>query len=316
VATAVAILGLAGCGSSGTGTGKAAGDGGIRVAEVVARADASRQPIDAAPSPDGKMIYFAATGDTGPAAFSVPAGGGPVATIAQGAPLVKPTGITATADGSHLYVADQQAAAGAPGSGGGILAVATTVGAEGPTLLPGTAGRAPHGLDIVKQGAGDVVAFTGTDPVNGAVGLFQVPVGGGTVATIAEGSPFIAPDSVVMTAKGVAYVSDQGAGPGQGQVFRVSEGKITPVLTGLTLGAPAGVTLVNGDATLLVSSINTTTRSDQVLFVDLATGKATASSQGVGENRDSSGGLHRALNAPILAWCDVSRSGKVYRIEP
>jgi len=111
-------------------------------------------------------------------------------------------------------------------------------------------------------------------------------------------------------------VSDQGAGPGQGRVFSVTGGRATPVLTGLHLGAPAGVTLVHGDATLLVSSIEAATGSDQVLFLDLATGKTAATTKVIGANQNSAGGLHRALNAPILAWCDVSRSGKVYRVDP
>jgi len=316
----VALLGLTACGGSGGGSdtaGKVAGGGGIRVAEVVARTDPTHQPVDAAPSPDGAVIYFVATGEPGPALFSVPAGGGAVAKIVDGAPLVKPSGLTVATDGSHLYVADQQAdTAGAPGPGGGVLTLPTQAPSGAPTLLPGTAGRSPHGLDIVKQNGADSVYFTGTDPANGAPGLFQVPAVGGTVTTVAEGPPFISPDSVVVTGTGVAYVSDQGTGPGQGQVFSVSSGKATPVLTGQTLGAPAGVALVKGDATLLVSSVDSATRSDQVLFLDVATGKTTTSNHGIAENKNSSGGLHRAVGSPILAWCDVGRSGKVYRIEP
>ncbi len=321
VSVTVAILGLAACGSSGSSdgnAGKATGDGGLAVADVAARTDASRQPIDAAPSPDGKVIYYATTGDTAPALFSVPAGGGgTMATIAEGVPLAKPSGVAVATDGSRLYVADQQAVvAGGTGSGGAILTVATTATSQAPTLLSGTAGWAPHGLDIVKQGDTDVVYFTGTDPANGAPGLFQVPAAAGTVTTIAEGTPFISPDSVVVTAQGVAYVSDQGSGPGQGLVLRVKGTAVTPILTGLTLGKPAGVTLVNGDATLLISSIDPATRSDQVILLDLATGKTAVATKGIGKNKNSSGGLHRALRSPVVAWCDVSRSGKIYRIEP
>jgi hypothetical protein len=84
----------------------------------------------------------------------------------------------------------------------------------------------------------------------------------------------------------------------------------------LHLGAPAGVTLVGRDATLVVSSIDTATSSDQVVLLTLATGKTAVATRGVGVNKNSSGGLHRAANAPILAWADVSRSGKIYRVEP
>ena len=33
--------------------------------------------------------------------------------------------------------------------------------------------------------------------------------------TVAEGAPYMAPDAPVVTAAGVAYVSDQGPGPNQ-----------------------------------------------------------------------------------------------------
>ena len=313
---------LAACGGDGDegrpGTaGTVTGDPGIKVAEVVARTDAAHQPVDAAPSPDGGVIYFAATGDAGSAVFSVPAGGGAVAKIIEGAPLARPSGVAVATDGNRLFVADRLARqAGGTVVGGAILTVPTTGTSRAATLLAGTGGRAPRGLDVVRQGGTDVIYLTGTDPANGAPGLFQVPAAGGTVVTVAQGEPFISPDSVVVGAGGVAYVSDQGSGPGQGQVFRVSGGSVTPLLTRLHLGAPGGVTLIRGDTTLLVSSIDPATRSDQLLLLDLATGRTSATTEVIGTNKDSSGGLHRALNAPVLAWCDVSRGGAVYRIEP
>jgi len=69
--------------------------------------------------------------------------------------------------------------------------------------------------------------------------------------------------------------------------------------------------------TLLVSSIDAATRSDQVILLDLATGKTTVATKGIrGEQEQLFGGLHRALRSAVLAWCDVSRSGTIYRIEP
>ncbi len=344
VVAVVAVLGLAACGGGGNpGGGNAShpiGDRAIRAVEVVARAGVFQEPLDAAPSPDGRVIYFVATGDHGPAVFSVPGSGGAEPLVTDGAPLAKPTGVGVATDGQRIYVADQEArpaqaptataAAGAPGSSapatsapatsaaaaaGAILTVRTTTSAGGltaPTVLPGTVGRAPRGLDVVNQGDANVIYFTGTDPGDGKPGLFQVSSDGGTVLTIAEGAPFTSPDSVVVSAQGVAYVTDQGAGPGQGQVFRVSGGTVMPVLTGLHLGAPAGVTLVNNDATLLVSSIDGATLSDQVLFLDLATGTTAAATKVIGANKNSSGGLHRAHNATDLAWADIQ--GQVYRV--
>lgn len=49
--------------------------------------------------------------------------------------------------------------------------------------------------------------------------------------------------------------------------------------------------------------------------VDLATGRTAAATKVIGTNRNSAGGLHRAHAAPVLAWADVSRSGRVYRVD-
>lgn len=159
------------------------------------------------------------------------------------------------------------------------------------------------------------IYFTGRDPADGAPGLFQVPAAGGSVSTVAKGAPFISPDSVVVDAEGVAYVTDQGPGAGQGRVLRVGGGTVTSVLDGLHLGSPAGVTLAPGDAVLLVSSIDAVTRSDQVLFLDVATGRTAAATKVIGAHKDSAGGLHRAHDAPVLSWADVQRPGRVYRVD-
>lgn len=307
-----AAIGLAGCGSSGGAT-HAIGDSAFKAAVVVAQAD---QPVDAAPSPDGNVIYFVATGERGPGIFSVAGGGGTVSTVVEGAPFAEPTGVAVATDGSRVYVADQQAQKVGTTGAGAIVTVPANGALESPTLLTGTGGRSPRGLDVVNQGDADAIFFTGLDPANGAPGLFQVPAIGGTVLTVAEGAPFVSPDSVVVDAEGAAYVSDQGSGPGQGKVFRVAGGTVTPVLGSLHLGAPAGVTLIHDDATLLVSSLDATSLSDQVLFLDLATGKTATASKIIGQNNNSSGGLHRAHTASVLAWADVSRSGRVYRVEP
>ncbi len=325
VLTVAMLLGSAACGGGDGADDKIAGpllgDSAIKAAEVVARAEAFRRPIDAAPSPDGTLIYFSATGDQGSAVFRVPAGGGDVATLSEGGPLARPTGVAVATDGSRVYVADQQSeAAGTGGAGAGAGAILTIPATDGPaaaTPLPGTEGRSPRGLDVTRPAGGDadVIYFTGTDPADGSRGLFRVPAAGGEVTTVADGPPFLAPDSVVVAADGVAYVSDLRTGSGQGQVLRVAGGSVTPVLTGLHLGAPAGVTLVDDDATLLVSSIDPITRSDQVLFLDLATGRTDIATDVIGTNKDSSGGLHRARNAPVLAWADVRPGGRVYRVD-
>jgi hypothetical protein len=313
VVTAATFLGLAGCGSGGakSSAGHPLGDSAIQAIDVVARAGAGagsfQHPLDAAPSPDGSAIYFIAESGSAPAVLRVAGAGGAVSTVAAGAPLASPRGVAVATDGSHVYIADPQA-----GGGGAILTATTGVTGQVPDVLSGTEGLAPKGLDIGNQGPTDVITFTGTDPATRQPALFQVSSAGGTVTTLAEGAPFVAPDAVAVTAQGVAYVSDQGAGPGQGKVFRVVGATVTPVLTGLQLGSPAGVGLVNNDATLLVSSENAATLSDQVLFLDLASGKTGVASKVIGVNHDSSGGLHRANHAANIAWADIQ--GTVYRV--
>lgn len=307
---AVVVVGLAACGRGEDMTTRLTGDDAIRAAEVVAQTDASHQPVDAAPSPDGTVIYYVTTGDGDAAVLRVPAGGGTAATIAQGPPLGAPSGVAVATDGGRIYIADRQA-----GAAGAILTVATGGGPGAASPLAGTEGWSPRGLDVVGQPGGDVVYFTGTDPANQAPGLFRVPAAGGTVSIVAEGGLLTSPDSVVVNARGAAYVTDQGAGPGQGQVLRVDGGTVTSVHRDLRLGSPAGVTLAPDDSMLLVSSIDPASGADQVLFVDLATGRSTAATKVIGANRNTAGGLHRAHAAPVLAWADVQRPGRVYRVD-
>ena len=180
---------------------------------------------------------------------------------------------------------------------------------------PGAGHRPRHRGSVGPRSrrGGDDIYFTGTDPGTGQAGLFRVTTAGGAVATVASGAPFVSPDSVVVDGEGVAYVTDQGGGAGQGQVFKVDGGKVTPVLTGLRLGSPAGVTLVDDDATLLVSSVDDDTLADQVLFLQLGTGETAT--KVIGTSKSSSGGLHRSPDGSVLAWADVQRPGRVYRVE-
>ncbi len=302
VMLAAAVL-AGGCGGDGGDGGDGGGglDATLGKVSVVAETDAAQQLLDAAPSPDGKAFYFTAVGDAGGAVFRVAGDGGALTTVAEGAPLVRPTGISVAADGVRAFLAD-----------GAIynLPVVTMVGGDpAPGIVPGTEGRSARGLDVV----GNDIYFTGRDPGTGQEGLFRVSASGGAVTTVASGGPFVSPDSVVVAADGVAYVTDQGAGPGRGLVFRVAERVVTPLLTDLHLGAPAGVTLIHDEATLLVSSVDGTTRADQVLFLELDSGETAT--KVIGTSMDSSGGLHRAADSGVLAWADVQRPGRVYRVE-
>ena len=306
------LLGLGACGGGGDGDGESTvptiGDAAIKSATVVAQTEAPTQPVDAAPSPDGSTIYYLTTGDRGPALLEVAAeANSPSTTLAEGA---APGEAHRRRRRHRRCERLHRRPAGSPGQRRRSIRrilVAPTSGAADTHPASGTEGRAPKGLDVVSDGGADVVYFTGTDPANGNLGLFRVPAAGGAVTTVAAGAPFVSPDSVVVSARGVGYVTDQGSGTGKGQVIRVSEGAVTPVLSDLRLGTPAGVTLAPGDGTLLVSSIDASTSSDQVLFLHLASGTTAAAAKVVGANKDSSGGLHRAHASPVLAWADVQR---------
>jgi sugar lactone lactonase YvrE len=310
VAVALATLSAA-CGSGDGGrAGRPIGDDAISQVAVASMTGSSQQPLDAVPSPDGAVIFYTAAGEPAGSVVRV-APGGASSVIAEGGLLAMPSGISVTTDGARVLVADQRA-----GGNGAILGLPAGGARSDPVPLPGTQGYAPRGLDVVGAGGGDLVYFTGADPVTGAPGLFRIPAAGGSVTAVAQGAPFRSPDSAVVAKSGDVYVTDQGDGPGQGIVYRVSQGKAAPVLTGLTLGSPAGITLINGDDTLLVSSIDATSRSNQVLFLDLPTGKTAAAHKVIGVHMNSSGGLHRAHAAAVLAWADVQRPGRVYRVEP
>jgi len=313
VAVSAALLGLVGC-SGGTGTATPAthviGDDAIVAADVVARGGIFQHPLDAAPSPDGTTIYFVATGEAGPGVFSVATESGAVTPLAVGAPMFRPSAVAVSTDGGRLFAADSRTgSADAPGA---ILTASTGIGPVNLTVLDGTQGRSVRGLDVLHRDGGDVVYFTGTDPTTGASGVFEVPSSGGTASTVAQGGPFASLDSVAVTAKGVAYVTDRGAVPGQGAVYRIGDGAVTQILHDLHLGAPAGLALVDNDATLLVSSNDAGTQADQLLFLDLATGKTAAAGRTIGANKDTSGGLHRASSSQFLAWADTA--GQIYRI--
>jgi sugar lactone lactonase YvrE len=110
-------------------------------------------------------------------------------------------------------------------------------------------------------------------------------------------------------------VTDRGAAANQGAVLKVSGMGVAKVVD-VRLGDPGGIGLTRDGTTLLVSSQNAGTGADQVLLVDVATGKTGTASKVIGANHNSSGGLHRAYRSTVFAWADTRRSGMVYRVEP
>jgi Tol biopolymer transport system component len=101
--------------------------------------------VDAAPSPDGKQIYYAAlsrgnNGEDAPGVFRVTAPGSAIETLTSGGQLDYPVGIATSLDGKRLFIADRTAGASARGglfqlnAQGGELSSLSWV--DGPCRLP------------------------------------------------------------------------------------------------------------------------------------------------------------------------------------
>jgi DNA-binding beta-propeller fold protein YncE len=282
----------------------------VQSIELATRSGNFTTPLDATPDLEGNVIYFTATGPQGQGVFRVPASGGEGVEIKTGAPFVAPRGLAMATNGQQIYVTDPQAANGVkvgqifvqpsgfpPLSGGA------------PTPLRGTEGTGARGLEVVKENGADMIYFTGNDPSDGRPAVFKISASGSSAPTIVAKDPqFILPDGVTVTKSGVVYVTDQGsAGAKQGCVFRVEGARITKIANNIHMGDPAGVALTADDAVLMVSALDRTQGTSQVLLIDLAslqTGLVTK----VIEANKASGGLHRAYNNPkVFAWIDVKR---------
>jgi hypothetical protein len=289
---------------------------GPSVAINAAANDSDRSfPLDATPSPDGSNVYYTALsndadGNRVAGVFSVAADGGNVTMLASGDPLAAPVGITTSADGNTLFVAD-------PGAdvGGGILTVPS--GGGGAAVLMGTTGYRPQGVTVAEVNGKSAVYFTGIDPTSGDAGVFSVDPAGGTVVALATGSPFGEPGGVTVTSSGDAFVADALSANGTSAVIRVSGGTASVFVDRIGVGFPAGITALHDDSTLVVSGLDPATQSDIVYFVDVAAGKLSALTDTVGAFHTPAG-LHRAHDADVFAWADsrANDTGTVYVLRP
>jgi hypothetical protein len=263
---------------------------------VNAAAGNLNKPIDAAPNPLGKDIYFIATGPMGAGVFHVSAAGGTVDELYSGTPLVDPRGIAVSPDGTTLYVADRGAGMGKDGA---IFKMPAT--GDTPAAVPGTEGSHPTALDIFEQGTQVSIDFTGTDSM-GNPEVLEIPIDGGKASVLFAGAPLAEPNGIAVSSMHQVYVSDVKAGDGgKGQVFTVGGGKAVKLGPTFTAGDPTGIALTLDESKLLVSSLNDKDGSSQVLILDLVANASSVFNDVIKQN-NVSGGVHRARNKDIYAW--------------
>lgn len=292
----------------------------------VANTPEAAMPVDATPSPDGKVVYFIAFStrldedgirtERVPAVYQVAAGPGAApAKLFEGSPLTSPFGITISDDGQTLFIADSSADGGGEPerSDGRVFSMPAAGGS--PTALAGTEGITPAGIEAM----GASLYVTGRK--DGTPGLFKTGIGGGAVSPVAAGGPFTDPGGVAVARDGVAYVVDTGSavnGQALASVVKVTpDGKTEIVLDGIAVGHPAGIALTGDESALLVSGLDEAEGTDRVFRIKLADRSVAQLSKTIGEFYESAG-LHRARNADVYAWADshANTHGTVYVLSP
>ena len=211
-------------------------------------------------SPAGETIYALAADDSGqPAVVAVAVDGGGTRMLHAGAPLLYPSDLATSCDGSTVYIADMSIAteldelddsvddATAPGA---VYALDV----EGETLEPLTItglGRAA-GLAATTDCNGLVV--TGFDE-SGQPAVFDVSLESGAAKVRHVGDPLRSPTGVHVDGEGIAWVNDHVAfgDNGEGVLFAIDrEGATSEVISGLALGRHGGVSLTPGGVTAVI----------------------------------------------------------------
>lgn len=280
-------------------------------------------PADAVASPDGSTFFFTAytTGVPARAAvFRVASSGGTAEPMHAGAPLGYPTGLVMSCDGATLFVADQGIAsmpsepdadeelAGVEGPDGGLYTIATAGGA--PERLAADGIAIPSGLAMGPDCA--TLYVTGWN-ADGEPALFSVPATGGAARTIHAGAPLRSPTGVHVDADRVAWVMDHLAGneQGEGVLFAITEdGETTPVIGGLRMGTPGGVSLVAGGGTAVIPTRDEA-GDGQLITVHIATGEMTVVPA---PDMEDPAGLRTARSAGVFAVVD-SEGSAIWRAE-
>ena len=272
------------------------------VATVASQSGEFAGLLDTASDPDGTTFYFTGISPSGPAVFKVASTGGQATVVFAGAPFVSPTGIAVSGDGRQLYVADPRVWAG-PGRLGQIFVL--PVGGGRPQPLRGADGGNARGVEIVSEGGQETVYYTGSFK-SGTSGIYKIASTGADGPTVVfEGAPIVNADSVAVSRAGVVYFTDLGDSDNPGSVGKIEGGVVSSVVDSVRLGHPAGIALSLDESYIAISSLQPYKNRAQVLSVDLVTFEVSATTNGLPPNPGPAG-LHRARNAPIFAWADMS----------
>jgi len=218
-------------------------------------------------SPDGKTFYVAASDEEGqPAIFSVDVASGSVTALHTGEPLLYPSDIEVSCDGSQLFVTDMGLGSAddtefddtdedeTPVATGGIQLLA----ADGSSISTLDSTGIARAAGIVLGSDCDTLFATGwTDGLQPA--LFTVPSAGGAATVIHEGEPLVSPTGVHVDSDDVAWVMDHLAlnAEGEGMLFAITlEGEVFEVISALDMGRHGGVSLVPGGQTAVMPVLN------------------------------------------------------------
>ena len=230
-------------------------------------------PLDAVASPDGSIFYFTAfTLDDEPraAVFSVAANGGPVSQLHAGAPLAYPSGLVLSCDGVQLIVSDKSESSDDDDveveDAGKLYSIDVTTGVL--TVLDAAGIDDPGGLALSNDCQTLYISGAKQD---GTPALFRMPIAGGAVEVVFEGSPLVSPTGMYVDDDQIAWVLDQFGADGSGTLYAITQtGDISTVVEGLAIGTPGGCSLNSAGDTAFVPTQNELGVT-QLTIVSLAT---------------------------------------------
>jgi hypothetical protein len=292
---------MAGCGNSEDPSDRPGGDIPSEVSMVAS--DGFDSPLDAVASPDGSTFYFTAftvDDESQAAIFSVAANGGPVTHLYVGAPLAYPTGLVLSCDGSTLIVSDKSETSDDDDNevedAGKLYSIDVQSGVL--SALDAAGIDDPGGLALSDDCQTLYISGAKED---GTPALFRMPISGGAVEVVYEGSPLVAPTGMYVDQDEVAWVLDQFGEDGMGVLYAITEtGDISTVVEGLAIGTPGGCSLNSAGDTAFMPT------QDEFGVSQLTTVSLDSAELGVVEaaNIIEPAGLRTARNASVFVMVD------------